>query len=180
MDKNMIKPGMIVEHFKRDFIQGILSIEDYERIELFINDLQVMLDTGICTSEEEKALREQIEYRRNLLVSAHPQLYRYRIIGIAIETESEEECVVYQALYPDNSWNYRIFTRTIDSFCRSVDHGKYPQSKRDDVFVFLSNEKNECTITDGITACGYDFGMDTEYAIYCPICGNPLTGGENE
>lgn len=38
-----------------------------------------------------------------------------------------------------------------------------------------TTDRSESTLIDGITeCCGYDFGMDTEFANFCPICGKKL------
>ncbi|ODA42688.1 DUF1653 domain-containing protein [Desulfosporosinus sp. BG] len=47
----------------------------------------------------------------------------YLILDFAIYTETEEELVIYKALYS----NCGVFARPIDMFVSEVDHRKYPQ-----------------------------------------------------
>lgn len=61
----------------------------------------------------------------------------YQIITIARHTETDEDMVVYQALYGD----YRIYTRPLDMFMSRVDKEKYPDVE--DVYRFEKCERAE-------------------------------------
>mgnify|MGYP002799016525 FL=1 len=49
--------------------------------------------------------------------------YLYKVLGIAVHTETEEKLVVYQALYAP----FKIFARPYDMFMGKVDREKYPE-----------------------------------------------------
>lgn len=54
------------------------------------------------------------------------QRYLYRIIAFARHTETEEELVVYEALYPP----FGVWCRPRAMFESEVDHAKYPDIKQ--------------------------------------------------
>lgn len=62
---------------------------------------------------------------------------RYQIVAIAKHTETEEDCVVYQALYGEKG----IFIRPLDMFMEKVDKNKYPNAKQEYRFE-LEREEN--------------------------------------
>ena len=49
----------------------------------------------------------------------------YRIVALATHTETGEQLVIYQALYPP----YKTCARPYDMFISEVDHVKYPDIK---------------------------------------------------
>lgn len=50
----------------------------------------------------------------------------YKVIGIALHTETEERLVIYQSLAGDRG----IFARPVSSFLDEVDKRKYPHSRQ--------------------------------------------------
>lgn len=62
---------------------------------------------------------------------------RYQIVAIAKHTETEEDCVVYQALYGEKG----IFVRPLAMFMEKVDKEKYPNAEQEYRFE-LEEEEN--------------------------------------
>lgn len=56
-------------------------------------------------------------------VNENPKIYLYEIIDFAMHTETEEELVIYKALYPP----YKCYARPEKDFFSKVDKEKYPQ-----------------------------------------------------
>lgn len=53
------------------------------------------------------------------------QRYLYRVLAFARHTETEEDLVVYEALYPP----FGVWARPASMFLSEVDHVKYPDAR---------------------------------------------------
>lgn len=75
----------------------------------------------------------------------------YRVLNVAIHTETGEKMVVYQALADES----KVFVRPYDMFVSLVDHEKYPNETAEYRFTLVDEDKDE--IDPGLLAF-----MDTE------------------
>ena len=57
----------------------------------------------------------------------------YKVLCVAMHTETQEKMVVYQALYGD----YKYFVRPYEMFVSKVDHDKYPDVKQEYRFELI-------------------------------------------
>ena len=70
-------------------------------------------------------------FKRTMLsaeeLAKQPLMYLYEIIGCAMDTETEEDVMVYRALYGSR----QIYVRPMVMFISAVDHQKYPGVKQE-------------------------------------------------
>ena len=67
-----------------------------------------------------------VRHFKRELVDPTSMDYLYRIVDIAIHSESKEKYMVYQGLYG----NCETYIRPLEMFMSEVDHEKYPDIKQ--------------------------------------------------
>lgn len=68
-----------------------------------------------------------LENPENATIFHHFKDKEYQIITLALHTEDEQTCVVYQALYGDK----KCYVRPAEMFFSKVDKEKYPEVKQE-------------------------------------------------
>ena len=81
---------------------------------------------------------------------------KYQVTAIAYDAETEEKCVVYQALYGE----YKTFVRKYSAFVSEVDREKYPQANSRYRFFSPDEADNEVGVDSAVrkseTVPGYE------------------------
>lgn len=83
-------------------------------------------------NEERLKIGDVVKHFKREMLGQPMNLYLYKIISVAIHTESKEKLVIYQALYENDKMgvHFDIYARPYNMFMGEVDKKKYPNIKQ--------------------------------------------------
>lgn len=81
---------------------------------------------------------DMVQHFKRETVTDGSDRYLYRIIGVAIHSETREKMMVYQALYDD----YGAYVRPYDMFMSEVEHDQYPDIRQKYRFELIHDEED--------------------------------------
>lgn len=67
-------------------------------------------------------------FKRELIKDGNSMMYLYKVIDVAMDTETGERLVIYKALYKCDGSG--VFARKMNEYMSEVDHQKYPDIKQ--------------------------------------------------
>lgn len=83
------------------------------------------------------AVGDVVQHFKRQWASEKTTKYLYRIIAFAEHTETSEDIVVYEAMYPP----FKVCARPKEMFLSPVDRSKYPDAKQEYRFIKWEIEK---------------------------------------
>ena len=78
-----------------------------------------------------------VQHFKREMVDPNSTQYLYKIVAFAHHSETDEQLVVYEALYPP----FKVCARPYDMFMSEVDRSKYPDVKQKYRFEIYTEEK---------------------------------------